>query len=204
MVTIDNLVKILKTEFKVNKDKELASIFNVTPNTFSIWKKNKEKMMEQVIKLGIEKDLDINKIFMLCKGGNLESKTGGCFPILMADNLYSYYLNPSEIVRDIPKCLIPGDNNYKIGFQLISQNMEPTIKVSSLVFGHEVGVSDLREKEVYAFVVKDAGFFISRFGRSEEKGYVFENDNDRYEDFIFDKNMITSIFKIKGVLSKVN
>lgn len=203
-IVVDNLITVLKKELDVSQDKELAYKFNVTPNTLSAWKRSKGKLIEQVVKLSVHHGLDVNKIFSLSeknKGKKLDDSNS--FPILMADDLFSYYLNPDDILDELPRYSFPSNESYKIGFQLISQNMEPTIKVSSLVFGYETDLSKIKSGEVYAIMVKKGGIFISRFLEIENERYVFQNDNSNFKEFIIESNQIVSVFQINGMLSRL-
>lgn len=194
-----SLVDRLKKEFKAQKDQELAEIFNVSPFVFSSWKRSKGKLIEEVVKYGINNNLNFNSIF---HNDEKKDEYNGVF-VLMAEDLFSYYLNPIEAVSKLPKYNIPIISQSKIGFQVISQNMEPTLQVSSIVFGGEIDINQLKTKEIYVVSILNKGIFITRFKEQNDSVYIFENDNERFAAFTFSKNEIAAIHKVNGVLAKL-
>ncbi|SFJ70302.1 hypothetical protein [Myroides guanonis] len=194
-----SLVDRLKKELKAQKDQELAEIFNVSPFVFSSWKRSKGKLIEEVVKYGVNNNLNFNNIF---HNEEMKGEDNGVF-VLMAEDLFSYYLNPREVISKLPKYNIPNINQSKIGFQVISQNMEPTLQVSSIVFGGEIDINKLRTKEIYVVSILNKGIFITRFKEQNDNLYVFENDNERFTGFSFTRNEIATIFKVNGVLAKL-
>lgn len=194
-----SLVDRLKKELKAQKDQELAEIFNVSPFVFSSWKRSKGKLIEEVVKYGVNNNLNFNNIF---HNEEMKGEDNGVF-VLMAEDLFSYYLNPREVISKLPKYNIPNINQSKIGFQVISQNMEPTLQVSSIVFGGEIDINKLRTKEIYVVSILNKGIFITRFKEQIDNLYVFENDNERFTGFSFTRNEIATIFKVNGVLAKL-
>ncbi len=194
-----SLVDRLKKELKAQKDQELAEIFNVSPFVFSSWKRSKGKLIEEVVKYGINNNLNFNSIF---HNDEKKDEYNGVF-VLMAEDLFSYYLNPIEAVSKLPKYNIPIISQSKIGFQVISQNMEPTLQVSSIVFGGEIDINQLKTKEIYVVSILNKGIFITRFKEQNDSVYIFENDNERFAAFTFSKNEIAAIHKVNGVLAKL-
>lgn len=194
-----SLVNRLKKELKAQKDQELAEIFNVSPFVFSSWKRSKGKLIEEVVKYGVNNNLNFNSIF---HSEEMKGENNGVF-VLMAEDLFSYYLNPTEAISKLPRYSIPIINQSKMGFQVISQNMEPTLQVSSIVFGNEIDINQLRTKEIYIVSILNKGIFITRFKEQSDNLYFFENDNERFTGFSFSRNEIVTIFKVNGVLSKL-
>lgn len=189
------LIERLKKEFKVKKDLDLAEIFNVSPFVFSSWKRSKGKLIEEIVKYGVTNDLNFNKIFH-----NKKSQNGRGVSILLADDLFSYYMNPKEKVTSLPKYNIPTLKEMQLGFQVISQNMEPLLTVSSLVFGVEVEKSECRSGEIYVLSILNKGIYITRFKGQLEGIYVFENDNKRFPDFTFNETDILTVFRVGSIL----
>ena len=72
-----------------------------------------------------------------------------------------------------------------------------------MVFGYEVSIHELIEAEVYVIIVDKSGVFTSRFNRRKNEKYIFLNDNDEYDNFVFNQNQIISVFEINEMLSKV-
>lgn len=193
-----DLVRRLKKEFKVEKDQELAEVFNVSPFIFSSWKRSKGKLIEEVVKFGVENRLNFNSVFH----GKKEEKEGGV-PILLADDLFSYYLNPEEKTASLSRYNIPTVRESELGFQVISQNMEPLLTVSSLVFGSEISRDEMRENEVYVLSVLKKGIYITRFAERRVDSYIFKNDNTRFPDFVFNVKDIVSVFKVNEILVRL-
>lgn len=189
------LIERLKKEFKVKKDLDLAEIFNVSPFIFSSWKRSKGKLIEEIVKYGVVSDLNFNKIFH-----NKKSSNGRGVSILLADDLFSYYMNPKEKVSSLPKYNIPTLRETQLGFQVISQNMEPLLTVSSLVFGVEVAKNEYRSGEIYVLSILNKGIYITRFKAKQEGMYLFENDNKLFPDFVFSEAAILTAFRVSSIL----
>ncbi|SFI80288.1 S24/S26 family peptidase [Myroides guanonis] len=191
------LVDRLKREFGVTKDLDIAERFNVTPFVFSSWKRSKGKLLEEVVRYGIKNNLDFNKV-LLGKGGKESSTT-----ILMSEDLFEYCMNPKEKVAQLSKKNAPMTKINDIGFQVISQNMEPTITVSSIVFGKETTLDKLKFGAVYVIHVDKKGIFISRFYERIKDVFIFVNDNESFEKFSFSKENIVGVFVMDKILSNL-
>lgn len=191
------LVERLKKEFAVQKDQDLAEIFNVTPFVFSSWKRSKGKLLEEVVKYGVKNNLDFNKV--LLDRGERESFV----TILMSEDLFEYCMNPKEKVAQLSKKNAPMTKINDIGFQVISQNMEPTITVSSIVFGKETTLDELKFGAFYVIHIDKKGIFISRFYERIKDAFIFVNDNESFEKFSFSKQNIVGVFMMNKILSNL-
>lgn len=191
------LVDRLKKEFGVRKDLDIAERFNVTPFVFSSWKRSKGKLLEEVVRYGIKHNLDFNKV--LLGKGEKESST----PILMSEDLFEYCMNPKEKVAQLSRNNAPMTKINDIGFQVISQNMEPTITVSSIVFGKETTLDNMKFGTVYVIHVDKKGILISRFYERIKDVFIFVNDNESFEKFSFSKENIVGVFMMDKILSNL-
>lgn len=192
------LVKRLKKVFKVNKDVELAEKFEVDPIVFSSWKRSKGRLIEEIVRMGVDNDLDFNSLFHKEKRRDEDREV----TVLMAEDLYSYYLNPEGAVALLPKYKMPVMIDSKLGFQVISRNMEPSLKVSSIVFGMGIALHDLEKGAMYVLHVANRGIYISRFKEQFESTFVFSNDNELFPDEQIGDRNIVSIYKVNAVLNK--
>lgn len=193
----NNIIKNLKKEFKVSKDQDIAEIFEVSPFVFSSWKRSKSRLIEEIVKYGVKHNLNFNRIFHVDKSNVINE-----IPILLADQLFSYYMNPEETVSKLPLFNIPVVDKSSLGFQIISQNMEPTLNVSDIVFANQISNTFLRPKDVYVINVKDKGIFIMRLKNQNSDIYRFENDNNSYPDMDVKEKDIVRLYKINAVLSR--
>lgn len=192
------LVRRLKEQFKVKQDRDLAEIFNVSPFMFSAWKRSKGRLIEEVVKYGVKNHLDFNKIFHSeVKEQLLQGET----PVLMAEDLFEYCLNPvkkQDLATRYKLPIITGDT---IGFQIISKNMEPRIPISSIVFGKEAKLDLLRYRDICVIHTSSKGLFVSSYVERIEEEYIFTNDNEAFNDLRFKEEEIISVFKVNSVFS---
>lgn len=196
------LVRRLKEQFKVKQDRDLAEIFNVSPFMFSAWKRSKGRLIEEVVKYGVKNHLDFNKIFYN-EEVDVKKKPvlGDPIPVVMANDLFEYSLDPNKVINRLFRYSFPKTSSNNIGFQIISQNMEPTIMVSSIVLGEAVLLENLRVGDVYVLHTTTKGIYVSRFLRERDTKHLFVNDNSLYEDVEFTKEEIINVFKVDGVFS---
>ena len=190
------LVEKLKLKLDFKKDQELASIFNVTPFVFSTWKKSRYKLLYETIRYGLKNNLDFNSIFYDFENG-IEEKYNSV-RVIHAEDLFSYYLNSEEKKADEKRHVISFLEDSTIGFQVISQNMEPKIAISSYVFGKPVELEELESNKIYILNVKDKGIFISRFTDRFEGYCNFDNDNPKFSSYSFMENDIMEVFNVEG------
>lgn len=200
MVFNIELVERLKKELNVTKDLDLAKFFDVTPFIFSSWKRSKARLIEEVVKYGVENKLDFNKIFYDEEVG---SKKECVIPIFMANDLFEYCFNPAKEASDLPWYSLLDSIKEDVGFQSISQNMEPTIRVSSIVFGKKTLLENLNPNEICILHTKTKGIYISRFLSKKASDYIFVNDNVLFEDFEFSEEEIVNVFKVSGVFNSL-
>lgn len=194
----NGLVRRLKKELKVEKDLDLAEIFNVSPFMFSSWKRSKRRLIEEIVKYGVKNHLDFNKIFHSeAKEQLLEGET----PVLMAEDLFEYCLSPAmkqDLAARYKLPIITGDT---IGFQIISKNMEPRIPISSIVFGKDTKLDLLKYRDICVIHTASKGLFVNRYVERIEEECVFTNDNELFNDLRFREEEIISVFKVNGVFS---
>ncbi len=190
------LVEKLKLKLDFKKDQELASIFNVTPFVFSTWKKSRYKLLYETIRYGLENNLDFNSIFYDFKE-TIEEKHNSV-RVLHAEDLFSYYINSEEPDTNQKRHIISFLEDSTIGFQVISQNMEPKIAISSYVFGKPIKLEELENNKIYILNVKDKGIYISRFTNRQDGYCNFDNDNPKFSSYSFMENDIMEVFNVEG------
>lgn len=193
------LVERLKKELGVTKDQDLAMLFGVTPFVFSSWKRSKGKLTEEVVKYGIQNKLDFNKVFYQeVEEGPLEDVST---PIIMAEDLFEYCLSPAKVKDDVARYNFPRIGENSIGFQVISQNMEPTISVGAIALGKEVELSDVSTWNICILHTTNKGIYISRFLEKREEFYCFVNDNELFGRVEFREEEVISVFKVSSAFS---
>ncbi len=194
------LLKRLKKRLKVEKDKELAEIFNVSTFIFSRWKKSRYKLLYESVKYGLENKIDFNSLFYDL--GETEKSVSDYVRVIHADDLFSYYLNPDDEMAFERKNTISFLENATIGFQIISQNMEPCIAVSSYVFGKPIALSQLEINNVYILNVKNRGICVVRFSGESNGSYNFENDNRKFEPCTYSQKNIIEVFLVESTFKR--
>lgn len=195
------LIEQLKTKLEVKKDQELASEFNVTPFVFSAWKRSRYKLLYETVRYGLQNNLDFNKMFH-GQEGEIESKHASV-RVLRAEDLFSYYLNPEEKLATQQRHIISFLEESTIGFQMISQNMEPNIAVSSYVFGSPIELSSMEIGGIYILNIEGKGIYITRFSGLGNDCYNFDNDNPKFSSYSFLEKNIVQVFKVEGSYKKV-
>lgn len=194
------LIEQLKSKLDVKKDQELASVFNVTPFVFSAWKRSRYKLLYETIRYGLQNNLDFNSMFY----GLEESmdKRYASVRVLRAEDLFSYYLNPEEQVTDKQRYVISFLEESTIGFQVISQNMEPNIVVSSYVFGSPIQLENIEIGNIYILNIKEKGIFMTRFSGQVKSDYHFDNDNPKFNAYSFKGEDIVEVFRVEANFKK--
>lgn len=190
------LVEKLKLKLKLKKDYELASFFNVTPFIFSTWKKSRYKLLYETVKYGLENNLDFNSIFFDFEE-RIDRKQNS-IRLLTAEDLFSYYLNPEDESENRKEHVITLLKESTIGFQMISQNMEPSISVSSYVFGVPIAIDALETNAIYVVNVKEKGIYISRFTNRLNGHFNFDNDNSKFDSYSFKEESIIEVFSVEA------
>lgn len=192
------LVERLKIELGVTKDQDLAVLFGVTPFIFSAWKRSKGKLIEEVVKYGIQNNLDFNKVFYEEEELSVEDTST---PIVMAEDLFEYCLSPMKVREEMPRYSFPRMSEHSIGFQVISQNMEPTIIVGAIALGEEVVLSNINTWDICILHTTNKGIYMSRFLEKREDIYCFVNDNVIFGRVEFTEEEILSVFKVSSAFN---
>lgn len=195
------IIKKLKSSLNIKTDLELAQILDVKPNTISSWKKRNSLQFETIIGLCKEHKIDLNELFysdysVFKAQKNKNSKE---VRLVSSELHFQYLLDPEKTLAQLPHFNFPFIEDVEIGFQVISENMTPTIRVSSFTICKPVTLEQIIPLEIYVLILKKKGLFVMRFKKVTAEGLLmFVSDNSTFDTTLVDREEIKSIFVVKG------
>ncbi|MFD0701701.1 LexA family transcriptional regulator [Myroides pelagicus] len=194
------VIKKLKKMLGIKTDLELSNILNVKPNTISSWKKRDSLQYDSIIELCEKNKINLNDLFYSDSSClfpiNDQSRTVKVIP---ADHHFEYFLNPDKALASAPTYIFPTTEEVDTAFQVITENMYPTIKVSSYVITKKITLRDLHPWHLYLFTLENRGIMIYRFKRTLENGkLLFISDNTNFENLEVNPKEIKELFCVRG------
>lgn len=197
------VISRLKEMLKIRKDIQLAEFLNVRPNTISTWKKRNTLDYDALIRICDLYELDLNEILL---GKNRLNGTSTQTPLLSREVLFQYTAGTDRgTLMDLtPRYNFPFiSTEQSMAFQVVGNNMFPTIEENSFVICEKTFLYDLREDWTVVVVSKQRGMFVNRVaGNPGHMGeLVLTNDNAKYSDIRMLFTEVDEIWKIIGVLA---
>ena len=195
------IIKKLKSFLNIKTDLELAEILDVKPNTISSWKKRNSLQFETIIGLCKEHKIDLNELFYsdytLFKAQ--KNKNSKEVKLISSELHFQYLLDPEKTLAQLPYYNFPFIEDVEIGFQVISENMTPSIRVSSFAICKPTTIDQIISLEIYVLILKNKGLFVMRFKKITPDGQLmFVSDNSTFDATLIDREDIKSIFVVKG------
>lgn len=194
------VIKKLKKMLGIKTDLELSRILEVKPNTISSWKKRNSLQYDSLIALCKEHKIDLNELFFADSSAvynNAYQKRKA--KMISIDHHFEYFLDPEKTLASAPSFIFPTTEEVDIAFQVATENMYPTIKVSSYVITKKIELSDIHPWHLYLFVLEGRGMLIYRYKRVTDTGkLLFISDNPNYENLEVNPTDIREIFCIRG------
>ncbi|MEC4116224.1 LexA family transcriptional regulator [Myroides phaeus] len=200
MQNATTVIKKLKKLLEIKTDLELSDILKVKPNTISSWKKRNSLQYEGIIEICKEHRIDLNELFLkestIVKSNSFLKKQ---VKMISLDHQFEYFLDSEKVLKDAPKFVFPTTEEVDMAFQVASENMYPTLKVSSYVITKKIDIKDIQPWHLYLFVLKGRGLMTYRFKRVLENNHLlFVSDNSSYENLDVAPSDIIEIFCIRG------
>lgn len=200
MQNATTVIRNLKKLLEIKTDLELSEILKVKPNTISSWKKRNSLQYEGIIELCKVHRIDLNELFLkdssITQNNSFLKKQ---VKMISLDHQFEYFLDPEKALRDAPKFVFPTTEEVDTAFQVATENMYPTLKVSSYVITKKINIKDIQAWHLYLFVVKGRGLMTYRFKRVlDNKHLLFISDNSNFENIEIDPIDIIEIFCIRG------
>ncbi|MEK6449812.1 MULTISPECIES: helix-turn-helix domain-containing protein [Myroides] len=200
MQNATTVIKKLKKLLEIKTDLELSDILKVKPNTISSWKKRNSLQYEGIIEICKENRIDLNELFLkdstITQSNSFLKKQ---VKMISLDHQFEYFLDAEKALKEAPKFVFPTTDEVDIAFQVASENMYPTLKVSSYVITKKIRIKDMQPWHLYLFVLKGRGLMTYRFKRILENNHLlFVSDNSSYENLDVDPADIMEIFCIRG------
>ncbi|WP_430615272.1 helix-turn-helix domain-containing protein [Flavobacterium sp. JP2137] len=204
MLDTNIILKRLKSLLNVKTDLQLSKILKVKPNTISSWKKRNSMQFESVVDVCEIHNIDlnellygINKLRPQYNSAEGDDKTG--VKMITSDMQFQYVLESNKILPTLYSYHFPHMEQCEVAFQVISENMLPTIRVSSFVICQKAQVQNLVEGAVYVLVDFHKGIFVHRFkSLLNADELLFTNDNSFFNDKIFRKENVGELWEVKG------
>lgn len=194
------VIKKLKELLEIKTDFELAKILDVKPNTVSSWKSRESLHFEKIIKLCKEYKIDLNSLFL--EGAENPSNLNMSkrrVKMVSVEHHFEYCLDSHNALAVCPTFIYPTEEEVDTAFQISSENMYPTIKVSSYVLSKKISLQDLKPWNLYVLVLKDKGIVCYRFKRKTDTSELFFiSDNENYENLIVSENQVKEVFCVRG------
>ncbi|MBW3517589.1 helix-turn-helix domain-containing protein [Flavobacterium sp. NKUCC04_CG] len=184
-------------------DLQLSKILKVKPNTISSWKKRNSMQFDSVIDVCETHHIDLNELLYGVNKLKLpyaaEGKDNVGVKMISSDMQFQYVLQSEKILPSLRAYHFPFLDHCEIAFQVISENMTPTIRVSSFAICQKANLLGLVEGNIYVLVDFNKGIFLHRFKsvlNAEE--LLFTSDNSFFNDKIFRRESIGELWEIKA------
>ncbi len=197
----------LKLYLNVKTDLQLSTLLKVKPNTITSWKKRNSLQFESIIDICEINEIDLNELFYginrlktVQNNDDVEEKTG--VKMITSDLQFQYLLEAKTLMPNMTPYYFPFLEQCEIAFQVITENMTPTIGVSTFVICQRVALEQLVEGRIYVLVKNKKGIFIMRFKAAvNEYELAFTNDNSSFRDKIIKTDRIGEYWEVKGTFS---
>lgn len=201
MLKSEEVINRLKNILGLKTDLELAELLSIKPNTLASWKVRETLRYDKIIQIGIKLKIDLNEIFLSNPNSTVKDDLiSRRVKMISADHLFEYFIGPEKCLATSPCYYFPTDEDIDLAFQLGTENMSPTIKVSSYLLSKRINIEDVKSWNVYQLVVEKKGLLCCRFKRYNEFGaLIFISDNPAYDPLILDPCEIREIFAVKGI-----
>lgn len=203
MQNATEIISRLKEMLKIRKDIQLAEFLNVRPNTISTWKKRNTLDYDALVRICDLYELDLNEVLLGRKRhGAVSSET----PLLTRDLLFQYTAGTDRatLMEIVPKYNFPFlSAGPSMAFQVVGNNMYPTIPENAFVICEKTFLFDIREDWPVVVISRQKGLFVNRVaGNPGHMGeLVLSNDNKKHRDIRLLFTEVDEIWKITGVLS---
>lgn len=197
----------LKLYLNVKTDVQLSTLLNVKPNTITSWKKRNSLQFESIIDICELNQVDLNELFyginkLRVAHSEVDGEDKNGVKMITSDLQFQYLLESKVIMPNLTPYYFPFLEKCEIAFQVITENMAPTIGVSSFVICQKVAIEHLVEGRIYVLVKNKKGIFIMRFKTVvNEYELAFTNDNSAFKDKIVKTDRIREFWEVKGTFS---
>ncbi|MDR0230368.1 MAG: helix-turn-helix domain containing protein [Flavobacteriaceae bacterium] len=200
MLDATAVLKKLKKILGIKTDLQLSNLLDVKPNTISSWKKRNSLQYENLIALCKEHKIDLNALFFENYRNEKElSKEGRLVKMISTEQYFEYFLDSAKTLASAPSYVFPTVDEIDTAFQVSSNNMFPTIKVTSYVLTKKITIEEMQPWHVYLFIMEGKGLFIYRFKKYTELGKLhFVSDNHTYTSIDVDPADIREVFCVRG------
>ncbi|MHC5201699.1 helix-turn-helix domain-containing protein [Myroides sp. LJL119] len=203
MLDTSKILRRVKKMVGIKTDLELSKLLNVKPNTISSWKKRNSLQYEAIIELCAKYKIDLNELFFsdyhkVSTGAHVHGRV----KMITVDQHLEYFLNPEEVLRNAPSYVFPTTEPVDFAVQVASENMYPTIRVSSYVLLKKVEVQSVQPFHIYLYILQGKGIFMFRFKRlTQECNLLFTSDNPNIGNTEVDPSQIREIYEVKALFS---
>lgn len=200
MLDATGVLRKIKKLLGVKTDLQLSEILQVKPNTISSWKKRNSLQYESLIALCKEHKINLNDLFFTdFKSAYSDELNNRCVKMISIEHSVEYFLNPELTLLSAPSYVFPTEEEIDVAFQVSSNNMYPTIKVTSYVLTKKTRLSELQPWHLYLFNLEGKGLFVYRFKKwTEGERLEVISDNSKYPNLEFDEKEIREVFSVRG------
>lgn len=204
MIDVDRVLGKLKTILKVKTDLQFAKILNVKGNTISSWRTRNTMPFDTIIILCRKHNIDLNELFFDVSSlynsyQEIDETYKNKIKIISSSMHFQYVLEGNDSIPEGPNFDFLYLENCEIAFQVISDNMSPTIRIRNIVLCERTSIDSLLSGAIYVVVSMRKGISVHRFervlGRDE---LLFANDNSLYNNELVFAKDISEIWKVKS------
>ena len=158
----------LKVLLGVRTAKELASIFDLKPNTISSWKKRNTMCYAKVIEVCHQYNLDLNELFFSNYQNVSIDKSYRNIPIIYIEDYLEYYLGMHSKAKKLKQIYVPKPVSFDIVIQVYTTVFEQTTAKLVYAFCKKAQYSDIEANQNYVFLLKNKGFQKYRVAQVDE------------------------------------
>ncbi len=208
---LEKIKDILSQELGNKKvlDKDIATALEINYDNFRKQKARNKIPYFEIMSFLAKRNISINWFFFNQLPESLIENTSNYIILKYQKNIIgsagggaiNYEINPEPLIID--KQLLDYINSsykYTEVLQVFGESMEPDIKQDGLIF------IDKSKKEIYNtgiyLVNTQEGLFIKRLNMNNDK-VILKSINEIFHDMQFNRNDITVIGKVCGILNKL-
>ncbi|MBB1140568.1 helix-turn-helix domain-containing protein [Myroides sp. WP-1] len=201
MLDANEIIRKLKQLLGFKTDLELANLLGIKPNTLSSWKIRETLRYDKIIEICRKNKIDLNEVFLVHPNAvynvDMDNRV---VKMIAADHHIEYCINPKKCLATSPSYVFPTEEEVNIGFQIVVENMYPTIKVGSYVLSKKIDISEIKPWHIYVIIIEQRGVLCYRFKRwTEDANLLFISDNPVFENLTLQPSDIREMFIIHGI-----
>ncbi|WP_158961091.1 helix-turn-helix domain-containing protein [Myroides fluvii] len=185
----------LKILLGVKSAKELASIFNLKPNTISSWKKRNTLCYSKLIQVCNEYGIDLNELFFIDYPNKTIEKNYINIPIIYINDYLEYYLSIEGKYQKLKQIYYPKQVCFDIVIQLYATIQGEEKSSLVYVFCKKVDFSTVEVGQNFVFLLAKKGFISHQLVQVDQQEKVLYLKKDTGETYTVKESEIIEVFQ---------